>query len=111
MDLFRTSLKKLIYWLIVIAGVLFSLLVFVFLVHLIFPSTRDALFGSSIAQVNKILAAAVSVLIGGIVGTFVGRFLRQLRPVVCQSGYNGRVQAGIHWLTQAIPAPAGMTIS
>lgn len=69
-------LKKLIYWLIVIAGVLFSLLVLAFLVHLIFPSTRDALFGASIAQVNKILATAVSVLIGGIIGTFVGRFLR-----------------------------------
>ena len=69
-------LKKLIYWLIVIAGVLFSLLVLAFLVHLIFPLTRDALFGASIAQVNKILGAAISVLIGGIIGTFVGRFLR-----------------------------------
>ena len=69
-------LKTLIYWFIVIAGIVFGLFVLVFLVYLIFPSTRDFLFGSSIEQVNEILGKAIGVLIGGIIGTFVGRFLR-----------------------------------
>lgn len=71
------DLKSLVKGCIWIITILYAGLVFAFVIYLVFPATHGRLFGDSIHQVKAILKGSVGILMSGVIGVFVGKFLRR----------------------------------
>ena len=69
------DLKSLVKGCIWIITILYVGLVFAFVIYLVFPATHGRLFGDSIHQVKEILKGSVGILMSGVIGVFVGKFL------------------------------------